>query len=169
MKTMRLSEYFSKRLNSFNPNPHQAHSLQDTSLKISQVSACQPSIDATRIENDFHFSNNNISSDEDVGEDDDPLRPFSMQSTDKIFSHQNDTSLSNYSSSINHQQQQQSSKKVSPCFKNFVTTTSSSSIINSPNQSLYSLSNVDGLFSYTRAPVTDRETSKLKKKVFRRM
>ncbi len=164
---MRLSEYFSKKLNSSN-HPHQAYSLQDTSLKTSQVSVCQPSIDVKGLENDFHFVNNNVSTDEDEGQEDDPIRPFSMQSTDKIFSYQNDISQSNYSSSINQQQQQQqSSKIVSPGFKNFVTT--SSSIINSSNQSLYSLNNVDGLFSYTRAPVTNRETSKLKKKVFRRM
>jgi hypothetical protein len=183
-----MSDYFNKKLNLSKEQQQQQqrqplYAFQNnTSLDENRVYFSQPPVETLNSQTIFRLttnsSNNNVSSDEDDHSDEAYDYKYSDPSTltssinIQLDNHQieikqehaNDTNKSSSTNAYNNPQK--------PNEKSCVTIDSTpmqTTMPNGSNQSIYSLNNMQGLFSFTRAPLSNKETSKLKKKVFRRV
>jgi len=178
MKTMRLSEYFSKKMNLSKEQQQQTLKLQSISLENNRIYFDQSHVEFSNRENKFQPTNNNNNASSDEEEYDEELEeynePLTMISSSQIQSHQSNATLDVNYLNANHsyacqKKSDSNSSSLNNNNNNNNRASMASSTQNSSNQSFYSLNNVNGLFSFTRAPLTNKETTKLKKKVFRRM
>jgi hypothetical protein len=180
MKTMSMSEYFNKKLNLSKDQQQQRQSLyafqSNASLDENRVYLSQPPVETLNSQTIFRLttnsSNNNVSSDEEGHSDEAYDYKYSDPSTltssinIQLDNHQLEIKQkhSNGTNAYNNPQ-----KPIENNQNNTTTPMTQTPIPNGSNQSIYSLNNMQGLFSFTRAPLSNKETSKLKKKVFRRV